>query len=181
MTKDKLKPLIPYAGLPLILVVLLIMQIGRIETFLVLKNTLLVIFGYIASVLDIKTKKIPNTLVLAMLAAWVVLIVPQLFFSIETAIAYLLDSLLGFAICGGLLLFIYFISRKGLGGGDVKFMAAAGLYLGMSGSLPALLYGSVLAGLTGLILIVLKKIRRKDSIPLAPFLFVGILLTVFFM
>jgi prepilin signal peptidase PulO-like enzyme (type II secretory pathway) len=66
-----------------------------------------------------------------------------------------------------------------LGGGDVKFMSVAGLYLGFSGTIPVILFGTVIAALTGLVLILLKKINRKDSIPLAPFLFIGIIITVF--
>ena len=74
---------------------------------------------------------------------------------------------------------IYIISRNGLGGGDVKFMAVAGLYLGFSGTVPAILYGTLLAAFTGLVLIVLKKLGRKDTMPLVPFLFVGIMITIF--
>ena len=37
----------------------------------------------------------------------------------------------------------------------------------------------VLAAVTGLILILLRKIGRKDTMPLAPFLFAGILITFF--
>ena len=42
-----------------------------------------------------------------------------------------------------------------------------------------MLFGTILAALAGLTLIVLKKISRKDKIPLAQFLYVGILITVF--
>ena len=59
-----------------------------------------------------------------------------------------------------------------LGGGDVKFVAAAGLFLGFARIIPATLYGTILAALTGLALIALKKIGRKDKMPLAPFLYI---------
>ena len=71
------------------------------------------------------------------------------------------------------------VSRKGLGGGDVKLMAVSGLYLGAGSVLPAMLYGSVLAAVTAGVLIALKKIGRKDAIPLVPFLYAGMLITVF--
>ena len=67
----------------------------------------------------------------------------------------------------------------GMGGGDVKLMTVAGLYLGYDGALSALLYGSVLAALSALVLILGKKMTAKDTIPLVPFLYVGILLTEF--
>jgi len=89
------------------------------------------------------------------------------------------DSVLGFLIGGGMFLFVYIVSKKGLGGGDVKFMAVAGLFLGLSGVFTTMFYGTCLAAAFGLLLIALKKIGRKDAIPLAPFLYVGIIVTVF--
>ena len=64
----------------------------------------------------------------------------------------------------------------GLFGG---LLGVAGLYLGYDGALSALLYGSVLAALSALVLILGKKMTAKDTIPLVPFLYVGILLTEF--
>ena len=139
----------------------------------------MIIFGCVAAVFDVKTKKIPNNLILAMLSAWLLTITPVLIIDTGAAIRLIKDSALGFAIGGGLFLVVYVISRRGLGGGDVKFMAATGLYVGYGGTLQIVLFGTVLAALTGLALILLKKIGRKDAIPLAPFLFVGILSTVF--
>ena len=147
--------------------------------FVLLWNELIIIFGYIAAVFDIKTRRISNKLILTMLAVWVITLTPKLFLDTEAAVALLTDSALGLAISGGLFLLVYLISKKGLGGGDVKFMAAAGLYLGFSGSVPAILFGTVLAALTGISLILFKKIGRKDPIPLAPFLYTGILITLF--
>jgi prepilin signal peptidase PulO-like enzyme (type II secretory pathway) len=130
-------------------------------------------------VIDINTKQIPNALILAMIAGWLLLILPMVFFDTENGIRILVDSVYGLLIGGGLFLAVYLLSRKGLGGGDVKFMSVAGLYLGFSGTIPVILFGTIIAALTGLVLILLKKINRKDSIPLAPFLFIGIIITVF--
>ena len=177
--KDRYRLAWPYAGLPVIAAAMLITRAGRTDPLIILWYALIIIFGYIAAVCDIKTKLIPNKLVLAMLAAWALTMPPKMFFDITSAVALMADSALGFAIGGGLFLLVYLISRKGLGGGDVKFMAAAGLYLGLGGTVPAILYGTVLAALTGFALVLLKKIGRKDAMPLAPFLYAGILITVF--
>ena len=174
-------PLLPYAGIPALEIALLIACSGRLEAFFLLQRAALTAFGYAAAVSDVKSKTIPNGLVLAMLAGWVITAVPRLFADTGSAIPIFTGALAGFALGGGLFLLAYLISRKGLGGGDVKFMAAAGLYLGFDGVLPAMLCGTVLAGIAGLALILLKKIGRKDAIPLAPFLYAGILMTVFFM
>jgi len=179
LATNRAKAALPYAGLPAILAAALILRAGNTEAFILLRLGLIVIFGYIASILDWKAKRIPNGLVLAMLAAWVLVMTPKLFLDTETAVTLLVDSALGLAAGGGMFLLVYLISRKGLGGGDVKFMAAAGLYLGYGGAIPAMLYGTILAALVGLTLIALKKIGRKDMIPLAPFLYAGILAVIF--
>ena len=181
MTKDRIKPLLPYAGIPVIATAFLLVSIGRgLDTFAILMLELIIIFGYVATVFDLKTRRIPNSLVLAMLAAWVLAMTPKLLVDTNVAVAILKDSALGFAVGGGLFMLVYLISRKGLGGGDVKFMAAVGLFMGFAGTLAIMLYGTILAALAGIILMILKKIGRKDSITLAPFLYAGILVTVFF-
>lgn len=181
MTNTQLKLILPYVGIPIIGITLLFLYLNRIDGFLLLQLELIILFGYIATVLDIKSKRIPNMLILAMLGAWVLTMTPKLFLDIDKAVVLLKDAVLGFMVGGGLFLLVYVISRKGLGGGDVKFMAASGLYVGFAGVISAMLYGTVLAALTGVMLILLKKIGRKDTIPLAPFLYIGILITVFFM
>ena len=180
MIKERLNPVLPYAGIPVIGAITLIIWAVRLQPLIMLWYELLVILGYVAAVLDIKAKKIPNALVLAMIAAWILIMTPQLFMDTDSAITLMASSALGFAVGGGLFLLVYFVSRKGLGGGDVKFMAAAGLYLGFEGVLPSMLVGTVLASLFSLTLIILKKISRKDTIPLAPFLYAGILFTILF-
>ena len=179
MAKVELKSILPYAGIPVVVAAFLIINLNQPDVFIILLYQLVIVFGYIAAVIDIKTKKIPNGFVLAMLAAWIIVMTPKLFLDTDVAIALMKQSGLGLASGGGLFLVVYLISHKGLGGGDVKFMAAVGLYLGFGGIIQAMLFGTVLAGLTGLVLILLKKIGRKDTIPLAPFLYVGILTTVF--
>ena len=168
-------------GIPIVAGALLIVRAEQIDYFIILLYEVLAIFGYIAAILDVKTKRIPNSLILAMLFAWVSVMTPKLFIDTDAAIVLLMESALGFAIGGGLFLLVYLVSRQGLGGGDVKFMAAVGLYLRISGILSAIFCVTVLASLVGLILILLKKIGRKDTIPLAPFLYAGILTAIFFL
>ena len=180
MNNNVLVPKWQYIGIPILGAAMLMVRLGSIEPLRLLWFELLIVFGYIASVIDLRTKRIPNELVLLMLAAWVITFVPGLFFEIDAAVRRLISSILGFVSGGGIFLLVYLISRNGLGGGDVKFIAAAGLYLGFGGIIPTILFGTILAATTGIALIIMKKIGRKDAIPLAPFLYVGILITVFF-
>ena len=79
------------------------------------------------------------------------------------------------AFCvSGLLIAVYFITqKKGIGLGDVKLMAAAGLLLGWPKILAAFLIGSV-AG--SVIHLSLMKIKNKDRVlAFGPYLSFGIL------
>ena len=180
MIKGKIKFLLPYAGIPAIGAALLLLYAGKADSFILLWCELIIVFGYIAAISDLKSKKIPNSLILSMIAAWAITMVPKLLMDIDAAVVLLKDAAFGFLIGGGLFLLVYIISRKGLGGGDVKFMAASGLFIGFAGTLSAMLYGTVLAALAGLALLLLKKLGRKDAMPLAPFLYIGMLIAIFY-
>ena len=76
---------------------------------------------------------------------------------------------------------LLFFLGKGeiLGGGDVKLAFALGLILGWPDIAIALFFAFLLGGLFGLILLISRKKTMKDYLPLAPFLVVGVTLTVF--
>ena len=96
-----------------------------------------------------------------------------------------LEHLIGAAVGGGLFLLVYYgalllLKREGVGFGDVKLMAAAGLLLGWQSLLLSLLVGSVVASC---VLLALRGIRRDEAgreYPFAPFLVFGILVALFF-
>jgi Flp pilus assembly protein protease CpaA len=179
MPAMRLKKVLPFAGIPIICVALVIVKGVHADIMELLQFEFLLLFGYIAAVYDIREKRIPNICVLLMLGAWAVITIPFLFYNTATALPSLGSSVGGFVTAGALFLLVYFVSRKGLGGGDVKFMAVAGLYLGFRSVLPAMLYGSILSAIAGGVLLLTKRIGRKDAMPFAPFLYIGILLTIF--
>ena len=173
---SKLKKPGYWAALPVLLLAYALAKGGgQSPTQLVLRLALLC-GGYAAALTDLLERRVPNRLTAALALAWLLLLSPLALYDTERAA---LNGLVGLAIAAVVMLAVYFVSRKGLGGGDVKLMCAAGLYLGYDGTLTALLYGSVLAAVTALALILTKKISAKDAIPLAPFLYAGILFTEF--
>jgi len=179
MSRDKLTAYLPYAGIPFLAAAALVIYAAKLDILALLRYELILVLGYVAAINDLKTKRIPNRLILVMLGAWTVMTILHVFIDTGSAIGALIFSALGFAVGGGLFLFVFLISRKGLGGGDVKLMACAGLYLGFTGVITVMLWGTVIAAITGLVLILAKKIGRKDTIPLAPFLYLGVLIVVF--
>ena len=91
-----------------------------------------------------------------------------------------MNMLIGVAVGGGLLLFLAVISRGGMGGGDVKFAAALGFWLGWPGILLGLFIGFVSGGVISLLLLLTGIRGRKDFIPFGPFIALGAWITLLY-
>ena len=79
------------------------------------------------------------------------------------------DHLLA-ALGGGLLfLFLAFISRGAVGGGDIKLIAALGLWLGIKALITVIIYGAIAGGIAALLLLFLKKTTRKHFLAYGPY------------
>ncbi|AFM22288.1 prepilin signal peptidase PulO-like peptidase [Acetomicrobium mobile DSM 13181] len=89
-------------------------------------------------------------------------------------------GLMGACACGLLLLTIALLSRGGMGSGDVVVAAAIGGIVGMWMGGLALYLGFMVGGLTAVILLARKRVKRKDHLPFVPFLAAGVLLSLVF-
>ena len=117
---------------------------------------------------------LPNKILLIWLACRVPLIL--LSGMIEWSWAIPAYSLAGAFIIGLLFLIMYYISRRTLGGGDVKLSFVLGLSLTLTNVFNAVFYGLVICALFAAVGLATKKLKGKDSLPLGPFLFIGTLI-----
>lgn len=173
------KSLLPLLGIPIIIAAYLIFIASNHDFITLIRFSMVIGFGYVAAYVDFKIRKVPNKLVLAMLTCWAVIMSVYIFIDISSAIRLLVQSLIGGGTAGVFFLFIYLVSRKGLGGGDVKLVAVMGLYLTFAQLMPMLFFSSILAALFSGILLLTKRATMKSSIPLVPFLYLGALATIF--
>lgn len=90
------------------------------------------------------------------------------------------DSLLGFFLGGGLFYLLAVLSNGGMGGGDIKYIAAAGALLGWQKVLLVIFIGAFLGSIVGMFQIGIQKKSRKSLIPFGPFLAAGTLITLFY-
>ena len=84
-----------------------------------------------------------------------------------------LDNFIGAVCVSGFLLLIYLITKgRGIGGGDIKLMAAAGLFLGWKGCILSFVIGCILGSVIHLLRM---KISKQDHVlAFGPYLSAGI-------
>jgi leader peptidase (prepilin peptidase)/N-methyltransferase len=88
-------------------------------------------------------------------------------------------ALLGLSVGGGILYVAAFLSRGGMGGGDIKLAALIGVFLGWENMLLTIFASVLLGSLAGVTLMLFKGKGRKDKIPFGPFLALGALISIF--
>ncbi|WP_091037384.1 prepilin peptidase [Microbacterium oxydans] len=130
-------------------------------------------------VIDARTHRLPNRIVLPTLAALIVLGALDVLVT-GHSIAFL-RALLGLVILGGFYAVLRGISRAGMGGGDVKLAAVIGFVLGWHGW-QSLAIGAasafVLGALYALVLILLRRADGATRIAFGPWMIAGALLGV---
>jgi leader peptidase (prepilin peptidase) / N-methyltransferase len=97
----------------------------------------------------------------------------------------LLTSGLGLLFGGGSLYFVAlaykaYAKKDGMGGGDIKFLAMVGAFLGLRGALITLFLSSILGSILGLFLILFRGKKGSTAIPFGPYLALGAFAAFFF-
>ncbi len=121
---------------------------------------------------DCRYRKIPDrfVLLLGIVGAASVFIMP------ETEIS---SRLAGIFAASLPLFFTTMLFPGAFGGGDIKLMAAAGLFLGGEQAVRALLWGIVSGGIYAAVCLLSGRKGRKDRFAFGPFLCIGIVLAYF--
>ena len=146
---------------------------------IVLAHLALAIVGIRLIVIDARTHRLPNRIVLPTLGAVVLLVVLD---GVLTGdLERMLRSLLGGLALGGFYALMRLMSRQGIGGGDVKLAAVIGVVLGwhswttlLIGALAAFVLGAVYA----LALMALRRADRNTRIAFGPWMIVGAVLAI---
>ena len=154
--------------------------IYRLNSFSVIQTamTLILFCGLaILAVTDIKRKIIPNKILFILLLLWTAGISILLIFQTDFGLAVLFQSLAGGAIGGIIFLLCYLLSKGQLGAGDVKLVFVMGLYLTGERIIGAVFYGTLCCCVYSVLLLIRKRITKKDGVPMTPFLYLGTIVT----
>lgn len=133
----------------------------------------------LCSITDYKAHRIPNllTAILAIIEA------ALLFIGKLADQQYISSYIFGAAFsCIAVVIFLSlasFLSKGGLGLGDIKLLAAFSLLGDIYLLCSTIIISMIGCSLVGIILIIAKKRSIKDGLPYAPFMFVGLAISVF--
>lgn len=130
-------------------------------------------------VIDIRTHRLPDRIVLPTLGILVILVAVDAAVAAESGAT--VRALLGMLILGGFYAVLRVLSRQGIGGGDVKLAAVIGLTLAWHGW-QALAVGAASAFVVGALyamgLMVLRRADGATRIAFGPWMILGALLGI---
>lgn len=159
------------------LFVLFLYKFGLTLDFIVfslISSTLVVI-----AIIDFNTQLIPDILILVLVILAIVCRI-GLVISGENFLPVIKDGFFGLLIGGGIFFLIYFLSRGGMGEGDILLIAALGLLIGIRKNLLLMFLSFITGAIISVFLLAFKIKSRKDAIPFGPFIVLSFYLTVFF-
>ncbi len=143
-------------------------------TLSAVNSLMLISLAVVAAGIDIQHRVIPDMLTLPWMVAGLVM------GAFSGGIQGILSRALGLLACGGLVFLIAMVSRGGMGGGDIKFMALVGSFLGFLGGLTSFVIACIIGAVVGVVLIMLGIKSRKDEIPFGPFISSGAIIVCIF-
>ena len=173
--------IVPFRGIALILIMICCFALLFAAQYSLYKNTtivncikLYVTFAIVtcAAFVDWKRRIIPNVLVLAGLLCRAGIYVYE-YLKVENFKEMLISDLIGLGVGFGFLCIVSLITKGSIGMGDAKLFAVIGLMSGSFCTYSTLLVSLVLSAVTVIAGMAAKKLKKKDSVPFAPFIAVG--------
>lgn len=144
---------------------------------------------FLVSWTDLKVRKIPNAVLKFLMIGKLFSIVLLILVDHQSWKIAFLSAFLGLVISGISVLFCKIVSKGQIGAGDVKLYALTGFYLGVAGFINIMIYSIFLAGVFSILTLLFNAVRyrkklseaMKTTIPMAPFIFLGLTLYLIFL
>ncbi len=164
--------------------ILLLYRFGLKPEFIqnldLIKYMILTPMLFSVAVIDFKNSIIPNRLLLTMAETGLILTFIYGISDINLAMDMLLGMLVGTVIFGILTLLGRLVSGKeAMGMGDVKLVAALGLFFGASNILAISIISFLLGAIISIVLVLSKKRKIDDYIPFGPFIVIASYISIF--
>ncbi|WP_125152889.1 prepilin peptidase [Clostridium rectalis] len=142
------------------------------------KFSTLICILIVISIIDIKTMNVYfNVTVISIILAIIFIIIE--FISKDNGILYYLTYIYGGSLGFFVIALIVFLTN-GMGWGDAEICLICGLFMGFKLTIVMMFFAFLFGAIIASILILLKKVKRKDYIPFGPFIALGCTFAIFF-
>lgn len=151
-----------------------------VETSLLhqVKLLTLILILFPTALVDHKVQLIPNDFMLGALIIRMIFYVIEFFISPNMILMNLKDGFLSAAVIAGFFLIIHILFKNSIGMGDVKLFAIIGLYQGIWGASSAVFFSLVASFFLSVVLLLMKKVTKKDCISFAPSILLGTTISI---
>ncbi len=134
--------------------------------------------------IDLKLQIIPNRLTLTIFEFGLIFTFIGVIINVNTGINLFINSLLGMIVGAGIFLLITLIGgaiagKEAMGFGDVKLMGAIGLFFGWFNIILISVIAFLLAAITSIGILVLRKKKIDEYIPFGPFIVIGAIISIY--
>ena len=144
----------------------------------ILKRCILLMLLFPIALCDWKKMIIPNKILLFGLIVRIFLYPFEFFFRTEQFLVIIKSDFIALGIMLLFLLVAYFLVKNGVGMGDIKLILIMSLYLGIQGIFGVLFMSLIVIFFAGLYLMIIKKRSRRESIPFAPAILAGTVISI---
>lgn len=164
--------------LNLVLVCFLVFFYKQSEVYIMKRVGLAVLVCGIMPV-DLKTNRIPNTFILAILAWRTICLIAEVIGYRDTLGITVLQEIIGAGIFFLLIGVCMLVAKNSIGMGDLKLILVVAACQGIYGVINTLFLSMIIAFFTAILLLLTGKKGRKDVIPFAPCIMPGLYAALF--
>ena len=137
-----------------------------------------------AFLIDFKSQIIPNRLKLTVFETGLIFTFIETIQNTNLGINIFIDNILGMLIGGGIFLLITLLGglmarKEAMGFGDVKFMAALGLFFGWLNIILISVMSFLFAAIVSIVILISRKKKSSEYIPFGPFIVVSSLIPMY--
>lgn len=147
------------------------------EDLICVRDILLVITMSVATVFDLKERRIPNVTVILVLSYGLLCTLYILIAEkgvTDTGKNFFSEQFWGLIAAFFICITSKYISKDGLGAGDIKMLSALGFTLGLTVFLQMMIFTALSALVFTLIMFAIHKLDKTSVLPFAPYMTLGV-------
>lgn len=164
--------------LTVVVLLTLFEKVYLLDTVSQVKLLSLVMIMFPIAVIDYRTHKIPNQLLVIAVVIRVVIIIIEFLLSASTAVIVIKDNMVGAVVIGIFFLLLLLVFKDSIGMGDIKLFAVMGLYQGLWGGINSVFFSLMVSFVLCIGLLLTRKKGRKDIIPFGPSILLGTIIAM---